>query len=395
MQKGVPRPHLSASLLALTLVCAALAAGYGWCRKVERAHVANLAEDLSDPKLQGIAIQKEAFRRKDLLVLYGSSELVRQVPLMAAEFFEDYPTGFRVFPVGKEGTSQLAVLQKFAAVGSSLRGRKVALSISPSFFFEEKVDPRWYAGNFSALQARQLIFSGDLSFGLKRDVARRMLAFPETLDDHWLLNGVLHRLARGNALDRAVYFAAWPLGKLENLVGQVQDHFEAALHITSLPATPEQPRRARTLNWGEYALKAEHISREMAAKAKAAPALTQRPKGSRDEQFLSRLKKATEWTDFDLTLRALQELGAQPLLLAMPVHAKDLDAVGVSPKARAAFSTQLEQAATKYQAPLVYFRTHENDPSFFADHLDHLGAKGWIHYNKTLDDFFHGRKLSL
>jgi D-alanine transfer protein len=362
---------------------------------VERRHVASLASDLSDPKLQGLAIQREAFSRPDLLVLYGSSELVRQVPLMAAEFFQDYPTGFRVFPVGKAGTSQLAVLQKLAAVGKSLRGCKVALSLSPSFFFEDHVDREWYEGNFSALQARELVFSSNLSFALKRDAARRLLAYPETLDDHWLLNGTLHRLARGTMLDRGVYYAAWPLGQMENLVGRIQDHFEAAIHIIGLPSAPEQPRRIRPLNWDEYARRADALSHNLAAKAKAAPPLTQRPKGSRDDQFLARLKKATEWTDFDLTLRALRELGAQPLLLSMPVHAKDLEAVGVSPKARAAFSAQLQLVASQYQAPLVYFRTHEDDPAFFADHFDHLGAKGWIYYNKTLDDFFHGRKLSL
>src|SRR5262245_61765676 len=126
MKPGVPRPHLLASLVALVIACAALACGYKWCRDTEKRQVADLAADLSDPKMQGVAIQREAFAHPDLLVLYGSSELVKQVPLMAAEFFEDYPTGFRVFPVGKAGTSQLAVLQKLAAVGTDLHGRKVA-----------------------------------------------------------------------------------------------------------------------------------------------------------------------------------------------------------------------------------------------------------------------------
>jgi D-alanine transfer protein len=79
----------------------------------------------------------------------------------------------------------------------------------------------------------------------------------------------------------------------------------------------------------------------------------------------------------------------------MPVHGFDLETVGVSQKARAEFPAQLRSVAAKYNAPLVYFRTHENDPEFFADHLDHLGSKGWIYFNKTLDDFYHGRKLSL
>jgi D-alanine transfer protein len=395
MKPGVPRPHLSASLFALALACAALALGYAWCRKVERLHIADLATDLSDPKMQGEAIQREAFTRPDLFVLYGSSELVRQVPLMAADFFLDYPTGFRVFAVGKAGTSQLAVLQKLAAVGGDLRGRKIAISLSPSFFFEEQVDAEWYNGNFSALQAGELVFSNELSFDLKHDAARRLLAYPATLEDHWLIEATLRRLARGAAFDRALYYAAWPLGKMQTTVARLQDHFESALHILELPPSPDQPRKMRPLKWDEYLRKAEGLSRQLAAKAKAVPALTKRPKGSRDELFLSRLKRATEWTDFNLTLRALRELGADPLLLSMPVHAQDLETVGVSLKARAAFPTQLMQVAAKYGVPLAYFQAHEDDPLFFADHLDHLGAKGWIYYNKVLDDFFHGRKLSL
>ena len=394
MKPGV-RPHLYASLSALVLACVALACGFVWCRGVERTHIADLASDLSDPKLQGVAIQREAFSQPDLLVLYGSSELIRKVPMMAEEFFEDYPTGFRVFPVGKAGTSQLAVLQKLAAVGEDLRGRKVAISLSPSFFFEESVDLEWYAGNFSALQAGELVFSDELSFSLKHDAARRLLAYPETLDDHWLLEATARRLARGTKLDRAIYYAAWPLGKMQNAVARLQDHFEAALHIVELPETLAQRRKPRVLNWPDYLRKAEALSRDLAAKSKAAPKLTQKPRGSRDALFLSRLKKATEWTDFDLTLRALNELGAVPVVLSMPMHGKDLETVGVSPKARAAFPDQLKRVAAKHGVPLAYFQAADDDPLFFSDHLDHLGSKGWIYFNKVLDDFYHGRNLSL
>ncbi len=395
MQPDIPRPHISASLIAIAIACATLVLGYRWCRDVEQRHVADLAADLSDPKLQGVAIQREAFAQPDLLVLYGSSELVKGVPAMATEFFQDYPTGFRAFPVGKEGTSSLAILQKVAAVGADLHGRKVALSLSPSFFFEEQLDPTWYSGNFSALQAGELVFSGELSFDLKRSVARRMLAYPETLDDHWLLEATLHRLARGTALDHALYYAALPLGRLQNMAARLQDHFSAALHITGLAPAPDQPRKARALNWDDHLRKADSISRQLAAKAKAAPKLTQRARGSRDEQFLTRLKKATEWTDFELALRVLRELGAEPLLLSMPMHARDLETVGVSRKARESFPLRLDQLADRYGAPLVYFGAHEEDPLFFSDHLDHLSPRGWVYYNETLDDFFHGRNVSL
>lgn len=395
MSSGSPRPHLFASLLALLLIGAALAAGYVWSRQIERAEVADLAADLSDSKLHGVAIQREAFRQPDLLLLYGSSELVTQVPAMAAEFFQDYPTGFRVFPLGKEGTSCLAIAQKLAAVGEDLRGKKVALSLSPSFFFSERLDPAWYAGNFSALQAGELVFSGALSFDLKRDLARRLLAYPETLEDHWLLEGVLTRLARGTVLDHALYYAALPLGRLQNGLGRLQDHFESALHIATRPDSPAQQRRPRVLNWEDNLRRADALARQFAARTKAAPRLTQRPNGSRDGVFLSRLKRATEWTDFQLALRVVRELGGQPLLLSMPVHARDLETVGVSRKARVGYPERLRLIAAEHGAPVVYFGAHEEDPLFFADHLDHLSPRGWAYYNETLDDFFHGRDLNL
>ena len=125
------------------------------------------------------------------------------------------------------------------------------------------------------------------------------------------------------------------------------------------------------------------------------PKLRIRPTGSRDGVFLSRLKRATEWKDFDLTLRVVRELGAEPLLLSMPIHAKDLETAGVSRKARVAYPERLSLLAAEHGARLVYFRAHEEDPLFFSDHLDHLSSLGWAYYNETLDDFFHGRDPNL
>src|SRR5262249_19816912 len=148
---------------------------------------------------------------------------------------------FRVFPVGQPGTTSLAVLQKVAAVGNDISGKKVAFSMSPGWFFTEAFDPKWYEGNFSHLQAYELAFSGDLSADLKRDIAVRMLDYPKTLENQWLLEFTLRRLAGDSYIDHGVYAAIWPLGQLENAVGRVQDHFEAALHILSEDAKLNKP----------------------------------------------------------------------------------------------------------------------------------------------------------
>ncbi len=389
------RPHLIAALLALLIAALPLAVGLWWAQRLERRHVHDLITDFSDPKLHGVALQKQAFEQDDLLVLYGSSELVQQVPNTAGEFFEEFPTGFRVFPVGKAGTTALAVLQKLAAVGEDLRGRKVAISLSPSSYFAEEVDPGYYAGNFSTLQATELALSGSLTRELRRDAARRMLEYPKTVDDDWLLRSVLLRLAGDTAWDRVLYTALLPLGQLHRGIGRAQDHFATAGHLSDLHDEPERVRRRQVLNWKEIFKRADELSRRMKATARKQPVLAKRPKGSRDKQFLQTLARADEWTDLELMLRALDELGAQPLILSMPVHARDLETTGVSQSARSAYESRLRKITTEHGAPLVYFRQNEDDPDFFSDNLDHLGAKGWAFYNKMLDDFFHGRLTNL
>src|SRR4029079_11128958 len=105
--------------------------------------------------------------------------------------------------------------------------------------------------------------------------------------------------------------------------------------------------------------------------------------------------RAREWTDFELLLRTLNELGAEPLLLSMPVEDIRLEVYGATPKLRNAYVERLDALAEKYRVPLIDFRDHERDPAFLVDFLDHLSGKGWLYYDKALDDFFHDRVSSL
>ena len=390
MTASPSRQHLQAVGTAggFAVVCAALAVLM--CSRAENNFIHGFAEELSDLKLQGVALQKTAFTHPDLLVLYGSSELAKPVPNKAADFFEKYPTGFRVFPVGKPGTTSLAVMQKIAAVGRFLKGRKVAFSISPSYFLEEEVNEEYYEGNFSALQANELAFSRHLSPELKRDAARRMILYPETIEGNWALEFGLRRLAGDTPLDHFLYAAIWPLGRLGNIVGRAQDHIEAGLRIAANSEDKyPKPGKIPGLNWKEVFRKTS--VKVKATKPPVSSRLVKRPKGSRDAEFLKTLKEADEWDDFELLLRTLREMQAQPLLLSMPLHGTDLETTGVSAKARMAYGDRLRAMAAEYKTPLVYFQQYENDATFFADSLDHPGERGWVLFDKVLDDFYQGR----
>lgn len=400
MDAGSPahRPHLTAALLALLLTGVALAVALRYCEQLERRSIHALAPEFTAEKLQGVALQRQAFAQPDLLVLYGSSELLQPIPNNATEFFQEYPTGFRVFPVGKEGTTALAVLQKIGAVGEAVRGRKLAYSMSPGWFFIEKFDTSYYEGNFSDLQALELAFHQHLSHELKRDVARRMIAFPKTIEDRWLLDFTLRRLAGDTRWDRALYALIWPFGRLQSAVRRAQDHVESALHISEMDeqVNPEPRHGLRGLKWGEVLKKARQFVNASAVQAKRSEVRRKKlPRGSRNKAFLQAMQHASEWTDAELLMRTLRELGARPLLLSMPLEDIRLEVYGISGDAREEYHRRLNALAAKYQMPLISFRDHEQEPGFLVDFLDHLSGQGWLYYNKALDDFFHERLTGL
>ena len=127
-------PHLFAGLIASGLVAAVLLGAEMVAVHLEHATIRSSAPELFSLKNQGLAFQRAAARAPYVLPLYGSSELTAvRVPERAHIFFRTAPTGFQVSPVGAGGTNSLIMLQKIGALGSDLRGKKVAISLSPGW----------------------------------------------------------------------------------------------------------------------------------------------------------------------------------------------------------------------------------------------------------------------
>jgi poly-D-alanine transfer protein DltD len=151
--------HVFSALVACGLGIAILCGGRLVAVHLERKTIHETAPQDFFIKNQGLALQRAAARAPDILLLYGSSELIDPIPNRASDFFSREPSGFQVCPVGKAGTTSLIILQKVGALGSKLRGRKVAISLSPSSFFTPAVSPYAYAGNFSLPAASDILFS--------------------------------------------------------------------------------------------------------------------------------------------------------------------------------------------------------------------------------------------
>src|SRR2546428_713904 len=385
-------PHLFSGLIASGLVAAVLLSAEMVAVHLEHTTIRSSAPELFALKNQGLAFQRAAARAPYVLPLYASSELKAVlVPERANIFFRTAPTGFQVSPVGAGGANSLIMLQKVAALGSDLRAKKLAFSLSPGWFLTP--NPRWdgYRGNFSLMAASEMAFGTALDFELKRDIASRMLLCPATLENRPLLEFALRRLASGRLVDRAIFCALWPIGKAQTALLELEDHFAALNHIRrDIKAAPQRHREI--LDWPKLIAKAEATKTTDWAKASKASGLNaQIAPGSRDAAFRDGVNKSPSWTDLELLLRTLTSVHARPLLLSMPIGGEFYDHAGVSRSAREEYYTKLRVLVQRYHFAVVEFEGHDEDPVFLLRHQSHLTAKGWMFYNRALDDFFHGR----
>jgi poly-D-alanine transfer protein DltD len=356
-------PHLTAGLLALAVFATALVCGVAYARHLESRYVQDLSKLKLPLKDRSAALHAAALRRPDTLLLYGSSELTIPNPLRATEFFGKASSGFQVFPIGRIGTSPLIILEDLATVGLSIRAKRVVVSVSPSWFFTVSWRPSFYEGNFSPLGAYALAFSSEFSLTLRRHAAERMLRYARTYRYDPVLQLSLQALASSNPWSPALYAFVWPLGKLEEIVLRLQDHWNVTRYIRGHVALPDDSDEELTF-----------------------PV----PSGG-DPELVSHLQRAEEWTSLELVLDALKELGARPLLLSMPLAGGFFDRHGVSREMRQElYYGRLEKLAERYGIPLVDFAAEDEDAAFLNGVGAHLSEEGWRHYDEALDRFYHG-----
>jgi D-alanine transfer protein len=412
-------PHLLPALAAVLIAAGALGGGYLYARSIEARYLHALAPVIASSqfpvKFQGSAWQRAAFRERDLLPLYGSSELELINPYHAANVFKDYPTGFTIFPVGKMGAGCLAILQELAALGSDLQGKKVVISFTPPPFFRGMMPSDNYQGNSSPLYASALAFSMDLGISLKQKVARRMLDYPKALEHEPLTRFALHRLAEDSPLASAIYCGLMPLGQVQNLVFHLQDHWNALVFIHSMK--PDLVHDVRhepaTLDWQVLAGEAELSYRDsaynnpfgmakhvweldgsrLARQTNAYPgAIFPLVKAIR--QMAQTISLAKEWTDLELLLQTLQELGARPLILSSPMKGAYYAYWAVPYQERRLYYDRLEKLTGDYNVPTIDFVDHDGDAFFTLDAASHISSKGWIYYCKALDAFYHAKEVT-
>ena len=230
LSAGPCAPHLFSALIACALPIALLYGGRLLAGYLEEKTIHATAPKDFFFKNQGLAFQRAAARAPDIMLLYGSSELIDPVPNSASDFFSSGPSGFQVCPVG-DAAHRADYLAKAGRTGLRAARPQSCDLVITKLVFTPAVDRYSYAGNFSLPAASGILFGDALDRNLKTEIVKRMSQFPDTLAKSALLQLAAACIASGHPLDRIVLMAVWPLGKLQNTVLDLQDHFEALIYI--------------------------------------------------------------------------------------------------------------------------------------------------------------------
>ncbi len=395
-------PHLGPALAAVFLLIAGLIGGSLMINAVAQRYIHALALTRLSEILKGSVFQKIAVRQPELLLVYGSSEMIYHGESYSADvLFQNCPTGFIPFEIQHNGETSLITAQAIASLGSEVRSKKVVISFTPSMFHALTADKQAYVSLFSRLHANELAFSTAVSWETKQLAAARMREYPKTLKPDPVLNFALEKLADDTWSSRVLYYAVWPLGKLQTAIIELQDEWSALQTILAQPDLPSRtPCRPATLDWSQLEMQARQAQ---IASANNNPygidntfwlglqeRMGQKIDANTGQSFIDDMQQSDEWFDLEILLKALTELGAQPLLLSRPINGAYWTALGVSAQARQVnYYDRLQQLAQRYHVPVVDFQEHDMDKYFSIDPSSHTSRLGWVYVDQTLDAFYH------
>lgn len=387
------RQHLRAALMALAGVVLLLSVAMLSFQRIGDRHMSQLIVTPLKAKDQGERIQREAFLRDDVLPVVGSSELTLEVNNRAVDVFLSKPTGFQVCPIGRAGNTSLMMAHKIAALGDRIRGRKIALIFSASWFFRVGVPDDSYAGNFSPLQVLRLLQNEGLEDGLRRRFLSRLKDYPETLDLRPALGFYVRNAEAGGAWPAIQRAAIRPLIEVQRAKLSLEDLFATAGAVIRLPDLRNSPTMA--LQDMEWDRKINQMEDDEAKEAAADPNTNVAPllldNGVYDGPFLAEMNASIEWDDFGLLLDTLKSFGATAYLISVPLTGTGYDRRGVSRAARDKFYHRFESLCAEHGYQANTFSDHDRDDGFTIPKSSHFTPKGWLYVDRALDDFYHDR----
>jgi len=342
---------------------------------------------------QGSILQKKAFQDQKILPLYGSSEMSYINKYQPAKIFTP-ETGFTPFLVGRGGTQTLIHVLNFTALGEEVRGRKLAIFLTPQWYGPGGIPQSTFEGNFSPLHAYEMLRDPELSSSLKQEIAKRILQFPGAYKDYPMLERMLTAETKpswSSMLTRIIF--GFP-AQMEYAALSYQDAAKTEMNVNKLEAIPAQTSENLRLDWAKLRTDAIEDAKNSS---------NNNPFGMDNNFYLQYIKPklqetknsdknatlfpSPEYEDLTLLMKVLKEKGANPLFVLIPMNGRWSDYTGFSRTERQACYQRLAQMIQNEGFQLADFTANEYEEYYLRDPW-HLSWKGWIDVDEALDKFY-------
>lgn len=369
--------------------------GYFW---LPQGVTQTIGGSQSEVVFQGMILQEKAMASPDILPVYGSSEFSSYSEFHPSRIFEGKPTGFAPFLVGRGGTQDIIHALNMAALGDSLKDQKIAIILSAQWFYPEGISPGYFNQNFSPLHTYRMLYSEPLSQSTKKQLSQRLLTFQNTFNEHPTLQALLSQQLATGQRPRFRSVSLEVRGRLEMAGLEVKDALKTILITRQL--NPEYV--ARNVTTTAPALPTWSVLKDKATgQGKAATQnnrfgildayysehIQNKLTENRGSASKAALYPSPEYQDLELLMQILKEAKAKPMFIIVPVNGSWYDYMGFPVKERQAYYARIEKMVKDKGFQVKNFGDHEYDPYFLQDTM-HLGWKGWVYVDESLDRFY-------
>lgn len=360
-----------------------------------------LGNQSDDQKIQGMYLLKESAKRKDNVIIYGSSELrTDYISTHPANFFKDKRANFQVNLVGRGSCQSIIHAMSIAASKDYLENSPVVLITSPQSYVEGGITPDMFFANFSKQQFLTILYDKTIPKDIKTRFAKRVCEMFERYDNKFgKLSGyddiriIAKSYANNSFCDKIVNVVTSPYFMFTKVLNDSKDMIKSAELINDCKVDVKNNPS-----------KIDYVNESIKAIEEAKKESTNNDFGMRDSDYkknvgnkLSRFKdrdknlsyeNSVEYDDLKLLLEVCEIKGIKPLFVSVPLHGSWSDYTGFSKDKRQAYYEKVKKTVSEYDAEFVDLSVYEYEEYFLCDTM-HLGWKGWLKVNEEIDSFYN------
>ena len=333
------------------------------------------------------------FADKDYVLLQATSELKVPVPEAPISFFPIKGMN-NVETVGVQGWQCITHAEILGSERTENKNRKVALIVSPQWFYYNKgVPPENFQSSFAPVQFYSFLDNPQITEEHKKQYTSRMADllrgsvqyFPEKLYSKLYSNN--------NILYKTIKFAFEPYYFIRKYTVKLKDKGMLYRKLKMLNDKNSEEENIRTVDWTEEFEKAE---------AEAKSAVTNNEYMVYDDfynKYKSDLVKrkdylekynildSKEYDDYEFYLDVCSDLGIKPYIILSPTNGKWYDELGLKKDRRHEFYEKARKIAEDKGFEVLDYEDKEYTPYFMCD-ASHFGWEGWLDVDKKLYEHF-------